>query len=63
MVARKPKDSGKKRSAKVRSLSPKSLAADKARRVKGGFEIKDYSFGAENTLTIGSGTSPTTTKK
>lgn len=36
MAARKDKGNGKKSSARVRSLSPKALAAGKAKNVRGG---------------------------
>jgi len=44
------------RGKKVKNLAVKSTSARKAGSVKGGFEIKDFSFGVENPTTIGSAT-------
>lgn len=52
-MAKAAKKKGPRKTRKVRDLAVKSKPS---REVRGGFEIKDFSFGVENPTTIGSAT-------
>lgn len=53
MVTKRGTTKATKRGKRVKDLRVSSAAAKKT---KGGFEIKDFSFGVENPTTIGSAT-------